>query len=228
MSCSLLILRPTEGALETAKRAKDQGLQTIIDPLFVIEPMAWSALAASQYDALMLTSANAIKYGGHKLLEYSQLPVLAVGEATAAAARNAGFQVADTGNGGAAQLLQSPGTSQFSHILRLTGKDHVKTEAATQQITVRQVYQARALPLGDTAQAALRQRQIILLYSVRAAKILAAESDRLQLDRSLHDVAALSPNVAQAAGKGWKSVQAAESPTDDALLSLAGRLCQGK
>ncbi len=227
MTRSLLILRPMEGAIETAGRAENLGLSSIVDPLFVIEPMEWSAPAASQYDALMLTSANAIKYGGNKLQEYAQLPVLAVGEATAAAARDAGFHVAATGDSGAVQLLESSGASQFNHILRLTGKDHVKTDSSFQQVTLCRVYHARELPLGGKAQAALQQGQVILLYSVRAARILAAEVDLLQLDRSLHDIAALSPNVAQASGKGWKSVQSPESPTDDALLSLAGRLCPG-
>ncbi len=225
MNKSLVILRPADGALETAEKAEKLGLSTIIDPLFAVEPMAWAAPVASQFDAVMLTSANAVKYGGSTLEKYQKLPVLAVGDATATAARRAGFKVVETGNGGAENLLQSLAPGRYPRILRLTGKDHVKTNPSGQEISLFQVYQASALPLGEKARAALEQGHVILLYSVRAAKILAAEMDRLGLNRAINHVAALSPNIAQAAGSGWKNIAAAEQPSDDALLSLAGRLC---
>ncbi len=225
MTMSVIILRPRDSADETAKRAHDLGLATVIDPLFVIEPIAWAAPPASAFDAVMLTSSNAVKHAGPELQKYVQLPVLAVGEATAAAARQAGFTVAVTGNRGAEELLQSLPSGQSPHILRLTGKDHVKLVRSSGEITLCRVYESRALPLGGKAQAALRQGHIVLLYSVRAAKILVSEMDRLNIDQSANAVAALSANIAQAAGNGWKKVDTALQPTDDALLSLAGRLC---
>lgn len=225
MMRALVILRPIEAGQETARRAKEQALRAIVDPLFVIESLTWTAPPAADFDALMLTSANAVKYGGTALVRYRHLPVLAVGEATAQAARKAGFQVAVTGNGGAENLLQSLPTDQYANILRLTGKDHVKLAVSGHEVTMCRVYQSRALSLGEKAQAAIQQGQVILLYSVRAAEILACEMSRLGLDRSINHIVALSPNIAQAAGRGWKSVQAADRPSDDALLSLAGRLC---
>ncbi|GAA0479004.1 hypothetical protein GCM10009096_21240 [Parasphingorhabdus litoris] len=225
MTLSVLVLRPIEGARKTARRAEEIGLTVNIDPLFVIESMDWKAPPASDFDAVMVTSANGVQYAGAELSNYKQLPFLAVGEATAAAARQAGFNVVETGSGGAIDLLQSLPADRYSRILRLTGKDHVKLVPSGREITLCRVYQARALPLGAIAQKALRQGQVVLLYSVRAAKILITEMDRLDLDRSINYVAALSPNIAQAAGSGWKSKQIADQPTDDALLSLAGRLC---
>jgi len=225
MNKSLVILRPADGARETSEKAEKLGLSTIVDPLFSVESMTWVAPGASQFDALMLTSANAVKYGGSALANYQQLPVLAVGDATATAAKRAGFEVVEIGNGGADNLLQSLAPGRYLRILRLTGKDHVKTNPSSQEISLFQVYQAVALPLGGKARAALEQGHVILLYSVRAAKILAGEMDRLGLNRAINQVAALSPNIAQAAGSGWKNIAAAEQPSDDALLSLAGRLC---
>lgn len=225
MTRSILILRPIEGGRETARRAKDCGLNSIVDPLFVIESMAWTAPPAADFDAVMLTSANAVQYAGPALDQYRHLPVLAVGEVTALAAQEAGFEVVVTGRGGADELLQSLAVGRYANILRLTGKDHVKLIAPGHEVTLCRVYQAAALQLGAQAQTALKQGQVVLLYSVRAAKILTEEMDRLGLERSVNHIAALSPNIAQAAGSSWKSVQAAERPTDDALLSLAGRLC---
>ncbi len=225
MTRSLIILRPIEAARKTAEKAEKMGLSTIVDPLFVIEPMAWDAPLDSQFDALMLTSANAVKYAGCALEKYRKLPVLAVGKATAGIARQSGLDVAEIGEGGAEELLRLLPSDRYRKILRLTGKDHVKTTISGRQLVLRRVYQARALPLGEKARAALRQGHVVLLYSVRAAKILIQELDGLGIDRSVNDIAALSPNIAEAAGDGWKTVQAAKRPTDDALLSLAGRLC---
>ena len=38
-------------------------------------------------------------------------------------------------------------------------------------------------------------------------------------------IAAISAATAETAGAGWKSVDVAERPSDDALLALAERLC---
>ncbi|WP_108811804.1 uroporphyrinogen-III synthase [Sphingorhabdus sp. Alg231-15] len=228
MTPSILILRPNDSARETAQRAALLGLTSIIDPLFVVEPLKWSAPPAQEFDALMLTSANAVTFGGKALDAYKTLPVLAVGSATAAAAEQAGFNVAVTGDRGADDLLRSLADDQYSRILRLTGKDHVRLAPSGRRIALQQVYQARALTLGDTAQAALRKGHVVLLYSVRAARILSDEMERVGLDRSVNHIVALSANIAAAAGEGWKSIQTAEEPTDDALLSLAGRLCLDK
>jgi uroporphyrinogen-III synthase len=63
---------------------------------------------------------------------------------------------------------------------------------------------------------------IALIHSPRAARRLA----ELLEQRNSVAVAAISQAAAEAIGDGWESVQAAESPTDEALLSLAARLCE--
>ncbi|HEY9090104.1 uroporphyrinogen-III synthase [Parasphingorhabdus sp.] len=225
MTRSLLILRPIDGARRTAKSAEKMGLHAIVDPLFAIEPMDWAPPPASQFDALLLTSVNAVIHAGGGLAQYKQLPVLAVGDATAKAARQAGLHVVKTGDSGVKELLASLSAGQYHRLLRLTGKDHIDFTPPEHIMMLRHVYQARALPLGEKARAALHEGNVILLYSPRAAKILAGEMERHAIDRSRNDIAALSSNIAKAAGSGWKSVQTAERPTDEALLSLAGRLC---
>src|SRR5690606_42072955 len=53
------------------------------DPLFAIKPLDWTPPPASQFDALLLTSVNAVMHAGVGLEQYKQLPVLAIGEVTA-------------------------------------------------------------------------------------------------------------------------------------------------
>ena len=225
MTLPVLILRPIDGARATAARAKQLSLEPLIDPLFEIEPLDWNAPPSPGFDALMLTSANAIKFGGAGIARYEKLPVLAVGEATASAARKAGFSIQETGRGGAQALLDSLKNGQYPKILRLAGKPHVTLKAADRQITVREVYQSLALPLGKKAKGTLVNETAVLLHSPRAAKKLTDNMQQAGLDRSNCHIIAISEQTALAAGDGWKSMNWAEQPDDDTLLSLAARLC---
>jgi len=225
MSLPLLILRPLEGALQTEQRAKALGLPVVVDPLFTVESIAWSAPAAKDFDALLLTSANAIKFGGAQLDVYRSLPVLAVGEKTADAAIKAGFHVERTGNSDTEYLLNRLADGSCRNILWLAGEQHTQIIAKDRKIHIAPVYRARALNLGAQAQACLAGETVILLHSARAARHIVSELDRLKLSKSTHHVLAFSAKVAEAAGRGWKSVQSADHPDDDALLSLASALC---
>ena len=221
----LLILRPLDGALQTERRAQGLGLQTGVDPLFVIEPIAWPAPAVEDFDSLLLTSANSAAYGGAQLDAYKSLPVLAVGEATAREAKNAGFQTEIIGATDGQSLLNALPSDRYRSILWLAGEQHSALDAGTRELHIVPVYRSRALALGDKAAACLRAETVVLLHSARAARHLAVEMDRLHMARDRHHAVAFSAKVAEAAGAGWRSLQRAEHPDDDALLSLATGLC---
>lgn len=226
MNLPLLILRPLDGALQTGRRAKEWGLHVVVDPLFVVEPIVWSGPEERAFDALLLTSANALRFGGPQLSVYRSLPVLAVGEKTAAAALGAGFHVAETGATNAQDLLGSLDIDRYRNILWLAGHDHTDLSAIDQQLEIVPVYRSNAIALGEQAKACLAGEAVILLHSARTAKHFVSELDRLGLPKSRHHVLAFSEKVAGAAGQGWKNVQTASHPDDDALLSLAGALCR--
>ena len=103
----LVIVRPEPGASATLAKARDLGLDGVAMPLFEIEPVEWQAPEASGFDGLLLTSANALRHGGGQLGALRGLRVYAVGEATAEAARAAGFDIAGTGDAGVERLLGS-------------------------------------------------------------------------------------------------------------------------
>ncbi|MEO9599838.1 uroporphyrinogen-III synthase [Parasphingorhabdus sp.] len=226
MTLPLLILRPLDGALQTEQRAKDLGLTAVVDPLFAVEPIRWLGPEPQDFDALLLTSANALKYGGGQLESYRSLPVLAVGAKTAMAAKSAGFDVAQTGKSGAQDLLRQFKDGQYQNILWLTGEQYTDVSAKQRHVHIIPIYRAKAIALGARAQSCLADQAVILLHSVRAAEHLVSELDRLGLSKNSHHVLAFSRKVAEAAGQGWKSIQTAEHPDDDALLSRASELCQ--
>lgn len=214
----LFLLRPEPGATASLERAKALGLDAVSVPLFRIEPLAWESPEAANFDAVLLTSANAVLHGGEGLTAYRGLKAYAVGKATAEAARDAGFHIAGTGDSGVERLLGSIGADL--RLLHLAGEDRRGTERARQKITLVTVY--RAVELPEPVGLAAIEGQVAALHSPRAAERLA----RLALKRENIRLACISEAAAAAAGDGWEAKQAPATPNDEALLALAARLCE--
>jgi uroporphyrinogen-III synthase len=213
----VLVLRPEPGASATVKRARERGLDSVALPLFEMEPVAWEAPQASGFDGLLLTSANAVRWGGERLKDLRALPAYAVGEATAQAARDFGFDVAATGDGGIDRLLGS--INPELKLLHLAGADLKLPDKPRQEIRSIAVYRAKAIDGVDLGDAA---GSIALIHSPRAARRFA---ELMALDKASVTIAAISRDAADAAGAGWARVDVAEAPNDEALLALTERLC---
>ena len=214
----ILILRPEPGASDTAARARSLGLEPIVAPLFEARPVAWDPPTPETFNGLLLTSANAIRHGGPKVALYRNLPVHAVGQATATAARESGFEVATVGRGNVDDLLrQIPGAQ---HLLHLAGEDRRSPEPSSHSIDAVIVYKSGAI---EQALPNLPIPLVALIHSPRAGERFAA----LTSDREGVTIAAISRAAAVACGSGWAAMAVADSPSDDALLSLAAQLCKG-
>ena len=212
----VLVLRPEPGAGATVDKARKLGLDTLAVPLFEIEPVTWRAPDAASFDGLLLTSANAVRFAGERLNELRSLPVYAVGEATADAAREAGFDIASTGEAGVDRLLGS--IEPELKLLHLCGADRREPQDARQSIVPLVVYRAVELDVPDLDDVGA---VVALIHSPRAGRRFAD----LVKDRRSISIAAISAAAADAAGGGWKSRGVADEPSDDALLALAARLC---
>jgi uroporphyrinogen-III synthase len=216
----VLVLRPEPGATATLRRARERGLDAHAVPLFEVEPVEWTVPDPKDFDALLLTSANAVRNGGPGLAALRQLPVHAVGEATARAARDAGFDVATTGDWDVDRLLGS--IDESLRLLHLCGEHRTVPDDARQAVTPIPVYRARAREGVDIGAAT---GSLVLIHSSRAGARFAELVDAQAIDRRSIIIAAISQAAAEAAGSGWGAVDTAASPTDDALLALAERLC---
>jgi uroporphyrinogen-III synthase len=216
----LFIVRPEPGASTTVQNARDIGLDAVAMPLFAIAPVAWEAPEASGFDGLLLTSANALRHAGDQLQGLRGLRVYAVGEATAEAAREAGFDIASSGDGGVERLLGS--LEPDLKLLHLCGEHRTAVEAK-QPITAVPVYRAAELPPPD----GLREvaGQTVAVHSPRAGTRFAELIDGAGVARRTVRIAAISAGAASAAGPGWDACEAADRPDDGALLALAARLC---
>ena len=212
----VLVLRPEPGASATVERARECGLDAMAIPLFEIEALDWTAPDVEGFDGLLLTSANAVRSAGERLKGLRGLKAYVVGEATAEAARNAGFDVAAAGDGGAERLLES--VDAELRLLHLCGEDRKDLGQTRQAIMPIVIYRSKPIDAPELSSAA---GSVALIHSPRAGSRFA----ELMRDRTSVAIAAISPAAAEAVGDGWDRVEAADQPSDDALLALAARLC---
>ena len=222
----LYLFRPEPGWSVTAETARGMGLTVRGAPLFEIEPVEWTAPSADGYDGLLVGSANVFRHGGIQLETLTLLPVHAVGETTADAARSAGFLIGRTGGGGLQGLLDDL-SGRNLRLFRLAGEEHVELAVPDGiAIDTRVVYRAVSADLPEDEVAALRNGGVVALHSGAAARILDAEFDRHGIDKLLFDLVAIGPRVADLAGSGWRSVEIPSTPDDSEMLALAKGLCQ--
>lgn len=210
----LLLLRPEPGLSASMERASALGLDVVGCPLFRIEPLDWEVPDPAHYDALLLTSANAVRHAGSRLRQLAGLPVHAVGKSTAAAASDADLKVETVGYGNVSDLLAMLPSSL--RLLHLAGEDHRSLD--DERIDRRIVYRAAAV---ENAALPPLDGLVIAVHSPRAGARLAEISG----ERRLAAIATISDAAAAACGEGWEEISVASEPNDNSLLALAASLC---
>ncbi|WP_255574020.1 uroporphyrinogen-III synthase [Erythrobacter sp. SCSIO 43205] len=220
----ILVVRPEPGLGATLGAAEDMGLNAVGYPLFEIRPVPWHCPDPAQLDALLIGSANVFRHAGEALAKLTDKPVYAVGTTTASAAREAGFEVADSGAGGLQNVLNN--VPADTRLLRLAGAEHVPLEAPD-GITIQTAitYEAVPLELPEPLRALQELGLTVLLHSAAAARQFDAEARRLALHRDRIQLVVIGPRVAQAAGQGWANIHVSPTPNDLAMLELARSVC---
>ena len=221
----ILALRPEPGLSATLAKSRVLGLPITGHALSEIRPVAWECPDPTTIDGLLIGSANAFLHGGPHLARLTIKPVFAVGEATAAAARAAGFTVARVGSGGLQGVLHT--ITGPVHLLRIAGEERIVLTPPP-GVTFDEViaYRSVSLPLDPVGPLLAAGDVLVLLHSAATARHFAAECDRLGLTRGGIALAALGPRIAEAAGSGWRAVHTAAQPDEAALLELVFDLCQ--
>jgi uroporphyrinogen-III synthase len=179
----LLVTRPKPDGERIAARLRALGHDVLVAPLLRVEPVANADLGAGPWAAILITSANAARaIAAHpRRGELLSLPVLAVGEGSAAAARDAGFSdviSADGDGGDLARLAAARFAAAAAPLLYLAGEQRARDLAgelaasglkATTAIVYRTV-KATAFP--SQAKAALEADKIdgVLHFSRRSAE----------------------------------------------------------
>ena len=120
---AILVTRPHPDDETTAAALRAKGLKVLQAPMLRFEPIAFHDDADARYGAVIVTSANALRgieahLQGHRLLK---LPLFAVGEHTADAARRVGFSNVISASGEATSLRDSVAASVKAKTLKKSG-----------------------------------------------------------------------------------------------------------
>lgn len=222
----LVVIRPEPGCTATSAAAQAAGLDVHGFPLFAVRALPWDAPDPQTIDALLVGSANALRHAGAALTAFAGKPAYAVGETTAQACRDAGFEVVATGEGGLQALLERLDPAH-RRLLRLAGAVRIDlTPPPGIEIIERVVYASEPVAMPDALAGLLRQPCVVMLHSSEAARTLRTQCGARSIALSTIALAAIGPRVAEAAGTGWHAVRAAQSPDDEALLALAREMCE--
>jgi uroporphyrinogen-III synthase len=228
------VTRALPSAEGTARRVRALGLQAVIAPLIQIRTLSGGPIDLTGVGALAFTSANAVTAFAERSFERS-LPVFAVGDATAAAARAAGFASVRSAGGDVAALAEAiaPFKGSFKgvvlHPAAAQPAGDLVAALASRDVEARAitVYETRPAKLRPDILAMIPRMDVALLHSPRAAGVLA----RLLRRRPSAGLIALclSPAVAAplAASAGLARVQVAPLPSEEALLHLLSDLRGG-
>jgi uroporphyrinogen-III synthase len=221
----LLILRPQPGADATAQKVQEADMTAVKMPLFSVQETAWSPPDPAHFDAILFTSANAMRHGGPGLKALTKLPAYAVGEATAKLVRAGGFTIAATGKSGVEALVQLAADNGHKRLLWLTGVDHSEfasefANADGAEISKQIVYHAQRLPPPEEMRKLLSSPIAVALHSARAASYFGEICDDWQISRQHIILACLSPSIAESAGPRWGHILIADSPNDTELVTI--------
>lgn len=214
------VTRARPGAERTADRLSGLGFSPVIAPLLAIRPLE-AHPDLTGVEALAFTSRNGVEIFGD-LTPARTLPVFTVGDATAAAAREAGFTRVRSAAGdlnALAALIRSErqGLSILHPCAAEPAGDLAALVGEAARITTLPVYEAVEAdpPLPDAWDA-------VLIHSPRAARVLAARLSTTSAAGRL--VAAISPAAAETlSALPFADIRIAAAPTEPALLATLGK-----
>ena len=215
MARPIAVLRPEPANRVTAAAIEARGRRAIRLPLFEARPMAWTPPDPADFDALIITSTNALRHGGAGLKRLLPLPLYAVGQASAEAARRMGFHVAGTGGAGSAELLALAERAGIRRALHLAGRERTIAPGGI-VAAILTVYASDPVAVSPEQTARLKG-SVALVQSARAGARLA----ELVADRGAIAIAAISPAAAAAAGTGWERVVTAARIDSETLIDTA-------
>jgi uroporphyrinogen-III synthase len=240
---AVLVTRPHPDDETTAASLRARGFDVLRAPMLRFEPVAVHEDMNARYSAVIVTSANALRgiephLKGHRMLE---LPLFAVGEHTAAAARRAGFTHVVSANGDAANLrdlvlasLKAKELKKASTLLYLAGAELSRDLASELEesgfrVVTQTTYKmiaVKSLPRETCDAFAANQVEAVLHYSQRSARAFldAARAAGVEISALAIPQCCISAAVASVVrDAGATQVVVAATPDENALFEALER-----
>ncbi len=240
---TILVTRPHPDGETTAAGLRARGYEVLLAPVLKFEPVAFRDDPETDYSAVIVTSANAVRAAAPQLKDSRllKLPLFAVGERTASAARDAGFGKVIVAGGDAAMLrdcvlagVRSRRLKKGSTLLYLAGADLSRDLAGelgahgfsvVTQTTYRMAPIA-GLPREVCDSFANHEIEAVLHYSRRSARAFldATRAEGVEISALAIPQCCLSETVADALREaGAAQVMVAASPDENALFDALER-----
>ncbi|WP_374384092.1 uroporphyrinogen-III synthase [Dongia sp.] len=213
-----------------------RGIDVAIEPLLNIQPIAAPTIDLAGVQAVLFTSANGVRCFAAAETR-RDIKILTVGDASATAARAAGFTDVTAAGGDVSslasliiqQLIPADGTLLHAAGSSLAGDLKGQLEAAG--YTVRRVTLYDAVPADSLSAATLMNLRLggidaALFFSPRSARTfvdLWRRAEVAQAADGLGQVTALCLSAAVAreiSGLGWRSIAVAPRPDSEAMSAL--------
>lgn len=223
----VLLTRPAEDSRATARALEADGLACLIWPLTRIELTAASVDVPAGTQGLLFSSANAVRAFAH-LSARRDLPALAVGAATARAAREAGFAEVRSAGGDARALAALARESGLGAFLYPRGRDTAADLAgwlAAEGLSVTEAVLYAAVETGPPPAAVAAALaggavQIVTVWSKRGGAILARRLPEIGAALRASELVAISEAAAAPlAGLGFGRRRIAAAPGGAEMLA---------
>jgi len=240
---AILVTRPHPDGETTAGALRARGFEVVLAPMLRFEPAPFHDDADTPYGAVIVTSANALRGIESQLKDNPllKLPLFAVGEHTAAAARAIGFKNVISAQGDAATLrdrvlagAKAKTLKKASPLLYLAGADLARDLAGelgergftvVTQTTYRMI-PASSLPHQASDAFAASRIEAVLHYSRRSARAFLESVRAAGVEISALSVPQCCISAAVASvirDAGATRVLVAASPDENALFAVLDR-----
>jgi uroporphyrinogen-III synthase len=240
---AVLVTRPHPDSETTAEALRARGFEVLLAPMLRFEPLALADDAEVDYGAVIATSANALRAIEPQLAasRLCKLPLFAVGEHTASAARQAGFGKVIAAKGDAAGLrdlvlesVRAKALKKASVLLYLAGADLSRDLAGelgecgfsvVTQTTYRMIALS-SLPRAACDAFTANAVEAVLHYSRRSARAFmdAVRADGVEISALAIPHCCISATVAAVLrDAGATQVFVAATPDENALFGALTR-----
>lgn len=232
----VLLTRPHLDSQAIVPLLADRGIASVVAPLIEISDIDDAEIDLDGVQALLLTSAN----GARALARATarrDIPLLAVGDASARAAQAAGFANVASAGGDVGALVAlarrwlDPSAGALLHVTGSAVAGDLAGDLARHGFSVRriQIYRSHtADALPEQARRALAEQSIdsVMFYSPRTAAQFVNLVREAGLAHACQNITALclSRAVAEAlAGLAFAEIRIAETPDQASLFALLGK-----
>lgn len=235
----ILLTRPREDSRELADVLEKRGYEITIAPMLEIVPLSFTLpVPVEDFDALIFTSANAVRVFAAASDFRGSGRLYAVGPQTAQIAQNLGFHNIVIAEGDSASLVQCIRSHEelerqgpIRRMLHFHGEEKAKNidqyiekyNVFISSVVCYRAKAAQALPLETITLLNAGQIDSITLFSARTARIFQTLVRAANCMETLSSVRALclSRRVVESSGTApWRTVEIAGTPDRGGMLAL--------